>query len=226
MPIVIWFPGCVERACTAVKPATSPPRQISGPTKQGMQHTQRTRPDMGGCRERSKHHRECSVNRISAAPSSWCTSTPGTERIVRAQPSAFLTNCLNKPGLALILFCLYFALLSFIGPAWRCNVHLYCLLATSMPRSIRCMHRKSKRIPFVCLLLPTAVRASRAWLSFSLCCICCTGNIHMVSVVAQLSSFMILQCSWVFSKKIFTWWMLLLRSLIDKRNKICSFHVR
>jgi len=68
MPIVIWFPGCVEHACTAVKPATSPPRQINGPTKQGMQHTQRTRPDMGGCRDKSKRQRECSLNRISTAP--------------------------------------------------------------------------------------------------------------------------------------------------------------
>ena len=68
MPIVIWFPGCVEHACTAVKPATSPPRQINGPTKQGMQHTPRTRPDMGGCRDKSKRQRECSLNRISTAP--------------------------------------------------------------------------------------------------------------------------------------------------------------
>ena len=77
----------------------------------------------------------------------------------------------------LCFYCLCFALLSFIGPAWRWNVHLYCLLATSMPRSIRCMHRKSKRIPFVCLLLPYT---SMAWLPFSLYCVCCTGNIHMM----------------------------------------------
>ena len=116
MPIVIWFPGCVERACTAVKPATSPPRQISGPTKQGMQHTQRTRPDMGGCRERSKHHRECSVNRISAAPA--VDALPRQEQRGLYEPSLqpFLPTARTKQDLV----CFY-------------SVRLLCFLSLDLP---------------------------------------------------------------------------------------------
>lgn len=55
-PIFIWFPGCVKRACTAVKSPTWPPHRISGWKHQGIQRPHRLfGPDIGGC----SHKRKC-----------------------------------------------------------------------------------------------------------------------------------------------------------------------
>ena len=179
MPIAIWFPGCVERACTAVKQPTSPLRQINRPKLQGIWLVGIMRPDTGGCSDNRKHHRECNVNKISSVPAVDALPRQRTNMIVRVQPSAFLTNCQNKTGFGLFLFC-PFALLSFIGPAWRWNIHLYCLLGTPVPTSIRCMHNSTGKVKQFLLFAFCWHPSINGLASLSLCCVCCTRNIHMM----------------------------------------------
>ncbi|RLM69683.1 hypothetical protein C2845_PM17G02780 [Panicum miliaceum] len=87
MPIAIWFPGCVERACTAVKHPPLSPRRLNGLKLQGIGLLCIMRLDTGGCSDNRKHYRECNVNKISAVPAVGALQRQRTKTIVRLQPS-------------------------------------------------------------------------------------------------------------------------------------------